>query len=390
MNRKILMSIGAIVFVTALSLGATGAFFSDSERSTGNTLTAGELDLKVDNSSYGFDWNNPDVVNPTGEWIKNEFNSWQLSDLTNQLFFRFDDLKPGDYGEDTISLHVQNDAWACMDIALTGTPENTVNGPETKFPDLTVGPNEGELQNFLNFAFWRDDGDNVYEVDEGPLLYNGTIDELNATTTIALADISTGQGPLLASTTATYIGKLWCFGQITPTPVAQEENEDGPTAGHTGFTCTHLNPQDNIAQTDGVVLDIGFTAVQRRHNSDFRCVPNGGPQGPTTATTTIDKIVQFSNLSIVGVDVSDFQLHINGPGGDQILTDEVALGGLAPGVYTVSEIYSGDPADVTFDAAFSGACSEIPVNTNTGTMTLVAGDDVTCTITNTVSTTTPS
>ena len=36
MNRKIIMSLGVVVFVAALSWGATGAFFSDSETSTGN------------------------------------------------------------------------------------------------------------------------------------------------------------------------------------------------------------------------------------------------------------------------------------------------------------------------------------------------------------------
>jgi hypothetical protein len=270
-----------------------------------------------------------------------------------------------------------------MDIALTGTPENTVNGPETKFPDLTVGANEGELQNFLNFAFWRDDGDNVYEVDEGGLLYNGTAGELNGTTTIALADVGTGQGPLLATSTATYIGKLWCFGEITPTPVAQEANANGPTAGHTGFTCTHLNPQDNIAQTDGVVLDIGFMAVQRRHNSDFRCVPQ---TGPTTGTITINKSVSFTDLTILGVAVSDYELHVVGPSGDIILTDEVQSGPLLPGAYTVSEVYSNDPSGVVWDAQFSGACTD---NGQTGTINLVAGQNLVCNINNAVSSSTP-
>ncbi|KND50336.1 MAG: hypothetical protein AB198_02035 [Parcubacteria bacterium C7867-003] len=46
MNRRILMSLGVVVFVAALSWGATGAFFSDSETSTGNTFTAGEQSHK--------------------------------------------------------------------------------------------------------------------------------------------------------------------------------------------------------------------------------------------------------------------------------------------------------------------------------------------------------
>src|SRR3989344_3164414 len=129
--KKILLSLGMIVFVGGLIVGATGAFFSDTETSTGNTFAAGELDLKIDNSSYGFDWNRPGEQNPTGVWGPNEANSWGLSNLTGQLFFDFHDLKPGDYGEDTISIHVDdNDAWACMALALAGTPENGQNEPE--------------------------------------------------------------------------------------------------------------------------------------------------------------------------------------------------------------------------------------------------------------------
>ena len=122
--RKLLVSAGIVVFAGAIAVGATGAFFSDTETSVGNTFAAGELDLKIDNSSYGFDYNDPQIASPVGAWGLNAANSWELSDLTGQLFFSFGDLKPGDYGEDTISLHVQNDAWACMAMDLTGRPVN--------------------------------------------------------------------------------------------------------------------------------------------------------------------------------------------------------------------------------------------------------------------------
>ena len=46
--KKILLSLGTIVIVGALVLGATGAFFSDTETSVGNTFTAGAIDFKVD------------------------------------------------------------------------------------------------------------------------------------------------------------------------------------------------------------------------------------------------------------------------------------------------------------------------------------------------------
>lgn len=379
MNRKILMSVGAIAFVAALSISATGAFFSDTEKSTGNTFTAGEIDLKIDNTSYGFDWNNPDIANPKGDWIKNNFNTWEMSDLTNQLFFRFDDLKPGDYGEDTISLHVQNDAWACMDIKLTGAPENVINGPETKIGDVTDGANGGELQNYLHFAFWRDDGDNVYENNEGPLLFNGAVNELNSTTTIALADVGVGQGPLHAADPATYVGKFWCFGDITSAPVTPAANPNGPTPGNTGFTCKDLDPGDNIAQTDGIMLDVSFSAVQSRNNGNFLCRPQ---TAPTTGTITVNKSVSFTDATIEGVEVNDFTLHLVGPSGDVIVTDEVPSGPLLPGAYTVSEVYSNIPTGVTWDAQFTLNCTD---DGQTGTVNLGAGQNLTCNLNNAVS-----
>ena len=50
--KRILLSLGMIVFIGAVVAGATGAFFSDTETSSGNTFAAGELDLKIDSESH--------------------------------------------------------------------------------------------------------------------------------------------------------------------------------------------------------------------------------------------------------------------------------------------------------------------------------------------------
>ena len=46
-----------VAAVSAVVLGATTAFYSDTETSTGNTFTAGAIDLTVDNESYAIDCN---------------------------------------------------------------------------------------------------------------------------------------------------------------------------------------------------------------------------------------------------------------------------------------------------------------------------------------------
>src|SRR5687767_4298663 len=103
LNKKILTSLGLIVFAAAVVASSTGAFFSDTETSVGNTFAAGDIDLQIDNESYAIDYTIPGFVNPTGALALSSTTSWELTDLTVEKFFNFTDLKPGDYGEDTIS-----------------------------------------------------------------------------------------------------------------------------------------------------------------------------------------------------------------------------------------------------------------------------------------------
>jgi len=265
-----------IAAVAAIAIGATTAFFSDTETSTGNTFTAGAIDLKIDNTSY--------VTNNAGVLVQSISTSWTLADLTDQLFFNFTDLKPGDIGEDTISLHVNNnDAWACMSASITGTPENNQTEPEVA-DDSSSGSNEGELQNALDFAFWADDGDNVLENNEllGPAnqgIFTGTIQQFVDSSPRIIADptfnIFTGTpGTPLAGGSDHYIGKAWCFGTLTPTPLTQDNlTTDGPIAPNrvgTGFTCNG-SALGNETQTDGVIGNISFYVEQSRNNPNFSC-----------------------------------------------------------------------------------------------------------------------
>jgi len=84
MNKKLIISLSIISIVTTIVIGGTIAYFNDTETSTGNTFTAGAIDLKVDNTSYY-----------NGE-LNNDL-TWTSKDLEQgDLFFDFHDLKPGD------------------------------------------------------------------------------------------------------------------------------------------------------------------------------------------------------------------------------------------------------------------------------------------------------
>ncbi len=290
--RKIVISAGTVIFAGALVIGATGAFFSDTETSTGNTFSAGDIDLRIDNTSY--------VTNGAGVLVASPANTWALADLTNQLFFSFSDVKPGDIGEDTISIHPgSNDAYACMAADITSTPDNGINEPEGDAGDVTDGAAGGELQNFINFSFWEDDGDNVFETGEVLLP-----DLQGSAATIfdggwnTIAD--SGNGPALPGNSTTYVGKAWCFGTLTANGTAQDGNGSSTplTRGTTGFTCDGSG-ENNIAQTDGIVVDVSFQAVQARNNGQFLCSSLPPFNGSSTPPVVDDEVNQVDLATII-------------------------------------------------------------------------------------------
>lgn len=293
--KKIILSLGSILFAGAVLAGGTGAFLADNESSTGNTFATGVIDLKVDNESY--------VTNNDGALVFSPTTSWAESSLAGKLFFNFLDLKPGDIGEDTISLHVNNNnAWACMNINKTATPENGQNEPEV-LVDPTSGANDGELQNHLYFSFWADDGDNVFEAGEAIFKQGLAKDIFNGQNWV-LADSSKniwgGSGPITGDTVR-YIGKAWCFGTLTQTPLAQDGmgkvGTNGPLVRGTGFSCSGVDV-GNAVQSDGLKADVSFAVVQSRSNASYLC--SGVVLGTTTppvATSTLfsDSFESYSN-----------------------------------------------------------------------------------------------
>lgn len=300
------MSAGMIVFVGAIVAGATGAFFSDSEVSTGNVMAAGAIDLGIDNSSYyngvlststswGLDFDIDPVFGDNPATVATETDFLLES---GKLFFNFNDLKPGDYGEDTISLHVtNNESWLCADVTLTENDDETCNEPENDIdaengacvePDADIG--DGDLAQNINFLWWADDGDNVLETDE-TALPAGALGSLGVgnTATVALADsneniFGVAGDPILTDDPAEilYVGKAWCFGAIAPAPTAIDDtvgnnpSQDNNAVGGAGtpedggYTCAGA-AIGNAAQTDKAMLNVGFRAVQARHNANFQC-----------------------------------------------------------------------------------------------------------------------
>lgn len=278
--RNIVIRVAFLVLlVGTLSFGATTAFFNDTETSSGNTFVAGAIDLRISNESY---YNG--VLNTGTSWLSKDLGS-------NDLFYNFDDVKPGDYGENTIDITVlDNNAWLCADVTLTSNNDNTCLESELGDDPTCTNPglNTGDLAQEIQMLWWKDDGDNVLEENE-TIIKETTLASSGA---LALADSNfsiLGSGPLEGSETY-YIGNAWCHGAITLQPVAPGDND--PTIDP-GFRCDG-GGLTNASQTDIAAANVSFQAVQSRNNASFVC--EAGPFfGP-------DSIVAPTSVSIFTFD----------------------------------------------------------------------------------------
>lgn len=409
MNRKIFTSLGVMVFVAAVAITATGAFFSDSETSTGNTFTAGALDLKVDSVQHyngmvcvednesrvwapeanvtldenmqpvlgAHDFDAYNTANPFGYPRAGApcDGTWALTDLGNGVhkFWNFDDVKPGDEGENTISLHVDNNpAWACIDVSLTKNDDMTCTEPELG-DDATCVPTpgdvnlfDGELAQNLKFAAWADDGDNIWEQGE-PLLFSnqsGPASDVLGGKTYALADSVTGPGPLPGGSTS-YIGLQWCAGNQTV------------DLGNNTITCDGAG-MNNAAQTDSMTADVTFRVEQHRNNENFLCEPR---EEEVVTRLTLAKAVLPPEVALdtAFTLTADGPTDISGVEGNASITNAI----VAPGVYALSETGGPEqlPTSRTWECS-GNATAEINNGDGTGSVTIAAGETVVCGITN--------
>lgn len=288
MKKKILASIATIGAVASLAVFATGAFFSDTETSVDNTFKAGAIDLKIDNESY---------VDQGQGLLKRTDLSWgenvSADGTAVGKFFDIEDLKPGDNGEDTISIHLtSNPAWVCVDLDITENSDVDCTEPESEAENNECTPeSKGDIAKDLNFAFWMDDGDNVYEAGE-QLLTQGPASNVLGGMTWALFDSQTGSKLPMEPTSEGepyYIGKAWCYGTLSMTPVTQDVY-DHPTTDVKGYTCDG-SLVGNEGQTDLLKGDITFRAVQSRHNDGFVCTrPNPEP------SVTPNEVYDYLNI----------------------------------------------------------------------------------------------
>ena len=236
--KKILISLGVIGVVGVIAVSATMAYFSDTEVSQNNTMTAGSIDLKIDwQCEYSPGCN------------------FSLRDLNGESFFgNWCDIKPGDEREVTISWHIyDNDAWARIRLADLADSENGCTEPEQEDGDTSCGDpgsDLGELDDNLIFTLWMDEGTTTgWQCPENS---NGPCDDDPYEGDNVLNGIET----ILAEKTA----RQMLDGVELPGPL------EGSTTYYLGVKA-HIPPDTgNIIQTDGLVGKIIMEVVQSRNN----------------------------------------------------------------------------------------------------------------------------
>jgi hypothetical protein len=240
-----------IVF-TAGILSVVILAFGFRTEATGFTYATGSFNLKIDSQAF---YNGAAV--PTSTWgMKNLIPG-------SDMFFNFDDVKPGDRGTSTISLHVNKDAWICLDFEKLKEKENGRNEPEMQ-ADTSGGANSGELADGTEFFAWFDNGNNIFEVGEKAIF--GTTTGKQAATkvfdnkTYALADYISGTA-LVASTTR-FVAITWCAGDLTVNVATAAIGCNGAALG-------------NEAQTDSFTVDVSIRAVAAKDDKKFKCPKKG-------------------------------------------------------------------------------------------------------------------
>lgn len=233
-------------------------------------LVQGNNLLQVTVRNIGLGGSTP-VTNPAGLLFKLEIDGncdggyhyqntpgatcelWGPKDLTEEQYFDFGDVKPGDYGTNLISLHVDsNDAYACLIPNNIHNDENVVVDPEVSAGDNSLtGLENGELGNELEFFLWEDNGDGAYQISEPVLAGPGAL--LNQIQTEMLAMQLTGGGP------TKYVGLAWCAGTQSAATTT------------TGVISCDGNGMGDIAQTDKLLASLTAYAVQVRNNPNFSC-----------------------------------------------------------------------------------------------------------------------
>ncbi len=237
--KKILGLTIAALLVMALVGGGTWAYFSDPETSTGNTITAGTLNLtSVVSGSFSGDAGN--------------YTTTAGSDGVNGNVVFGDNVgvEPGESGSITWTLTESGSLGGTLTISSTLTSdENSLGEPEynATLPGADTGTDsdgtdmDGELHTYVGATLTRD----------GTVIYGGLTDTDYYALAGVPAVLNAESRPMSGGATIVYVLK-WNI--ATDVMTAGVDLEFG--------TGDDVDVDDNILQSDDAILDITFTLTQ--------------------------------------------------------------------------------------------------------------------------------
>ncbi|NLT38155.1 MAG: hypothetical protein GXX95_08365 [Methanomassiliicoccus sp.] len=157
-KRRAIIAFLALTMVAVMSSGALYAYFNDTETSSGNSFTAGTIDLTVD------------AQNP---WAATAFTA--------------ENLVPGSTGFKTMLLTNAGNSPG----TLTGRLTNINNGAgSTPEPEALLGTDAGELGDNMMITVWVDSNSNGIVDGTETTAYTGTVN--SATTSWNLGSLAGG------------------------------------------------------------------------------------------------------------------------------------------------------------------------------------------------------
>lgn len=350
--KRLLISLLSVGVIGTVAFVGTSAFFSDEEISTGNTFEAGAIDLQLTNETSA----SYEPGDTSDNWT-------DFDDVNDQVLMSFADIKPGDWGENTIGFNItSNEAWMCAELAVDEQAENTILDPEAD--DGDVSEDIGELADFLTVLWWEDDGDNVLEQGEdvkygGPrplaewlALGNGDSLDLTFADSVLNWSADAADGDPIDPDVPFYLGVAWCMGEMTI---------DTDTAP--GWSCDGENV-DNTSQSDSVTATLAFSAVQTRNNDSFLC-----PENQPTEPEPIDAEGPFDGWNGDGALIWQAEARF----GSNSLSGDWEVGvGTNTQTANQSNTQSTWPDDVAvpFTVSYDGSSATFTVNGNSATYTV--------------------